>query len=753
MGDERDGGLMETRYRRFFETAADMLCIADLQGYLREVNESWRRVLGWSPDELCGRPYLDFVHPDDVAQTLAAAEALERGETVLRFTNRYRARGGGWRHLEWCSVVRGDDGLIYATVRDITEARRTAVHVAEIEAVSGVGSWELDLDTQGLYWSPRTFAIHDLEGPQPPPLDGALAFYPPEARAVLEPALARLTGEGEAYDLELPFVTATGRRRWVRTTAAVERRAGRIARLYGTFQDITEAKLAERRLANIIRGTNAGTWEWNVQTGETRFNERWAEMIGYTLADLAPTTIDTWMQFAHPDDLAESRRRLTAHFAGEAPHYECEARMRHRDGHWIWVLDLGRVATRTADGQPEWMSGTHIDITERKAQQAALEAAREAAEEASRAKSSFLANMSHEIRTPMNGVIGMAEALDAHLTDPEHRRMLGVIRESGTLLLGVINDILDLSKIEAGKMDLEIAPFDPGELCRKIGPVFSLRADQKGVGLSVERRGAPGLRLGDEHRLLQILHNLVGNAVKFTERGTVSVVVDDPADGPLTIIVADTGIGMTPEQTARVFDAFTQADDSTRRRFGGTGLGLSIVGKLVELMGGAITVDSVPAVGTTVRVVLPLPHAEDPAEPTPEAQADASRPLPRLRILSAEDNEINRMVLSAMLSQLGQTTTEACDGAEALAAFEREPFDLLLFDVSMPVMDGVEAIGHVRAREAALGLPRTPAIAVTAHAMAHQIEGFMQAGFDAHVSKPIELAQLDAALRRALVPA
>ncbi len=660
-------------------------------------------------------------------------------------------KSGGWRHLEWCSVVRFEDGLIYATVRDVTEERRRMLHLAEIEAVSGVGTWELDLDSETVFWSARTYAIHEVEPSVEPPLAEALSFYPPEGRALLEPALAALTEHGEPYDLELPFVTAKGRQRFVRATAGVERRGERVARAYGTFQDVTEARLAERRLADIIRGTNAGTWEWNVQTGETRFNERWAEIIGWTLEEISPTTIDTWMALAHPDDLAESEKRLAAHFSGAAPIYECEARMRHRDGRWVWVLDLGRVATRTPDGAPEWVSGTHIDITERKAQEAALVAARAAAEEASRAKSAFLANMSHEIRTPMNGVMGMAEALERKLTDPEHRRMLGVIRESGGLLLNVIDDILDLSKIEAGRMDLEAAPFDPCDLARKVETAFALKADQKGLSLAVTCACSDGRRrLGDAHRLMQILHNLVGNAIKFTERGGISVAIDDAAGAPLTLTVADSGIGMTPEQVARMFDAFTQADSTVTRRFGGSGLGLAIVSKLVDLMGGAVSAESAPGQGTTVRVTLPLEEiAPEPVEaaPAPAALAGA---LPSLTVLAAEDNEINRLVLSAMLAQLGQTATLTEDGAEALAAFEAGAFDLLLFDVSMPVMDGVEAIRRVRAFEAARGRARTPAVAVTANAMTHQVESFLAAGFDAHVAKPIDGARLEAAIRAAL---
>jgi PAS domain S-box-containing protein len=751
--DVRDGAqdpIGNSVYRQFFETAADMLCIADLAGCIRMVNPAWERALGWKAREICNRPYLDFVHPDDVEATIAAAAALERGETVLRFTNRYRTKAGAWRELEWSSVVRAAHGLVYCTVRDITGERRAAAHLEAVESVTKIGTWELETGTGKVFWSPRTFAIHGLPVGENPPVEEALAFFPEHSRAILEPALERLNATGEPYDLTLDFDTADGRRRIVRATAAAERRGDSIIRLYGTFQDVTDLKRTERRLADIIRGTNAGTWEWNVQTGDVIFNERWAEIVGQRLADVSPR-IETWMEWCHPEDFERSKTLLDAHFAGETDTYVCEARIRHRDGHWVWVLDLGRVATWTADGRPEIMSGTHLDISERKAQEQALIEAREEAEAANSAKSRFLANMSHEIRTPLNGVLGMAEVLARDLTDPAQKQKLGIIRESGTLLLGLINDILDLSKIEAGRIELERLPFAPADLARKIEAAYALKADSKGIDLSVTAGpGADIPRLGDAPRIMQILHNLLSNAVKFTEAGAVTVTLGGAPGEPLTITVSDTGIGMTPEQTARIFDEFTQADASTTRRYGGTGLGMSIARRLIDLMVGRIAIESVPGKGTRITVTLPLD-----ALPAAEARAivkapAALPPLPPLRVLAAEDNEINRIVLSAMLAQIGQTATFVENGAAAVAACAETPYDLLLIDIAMPGIDGVEALHRIRSLPPAAPARAAPAIAVTANALSHQVAAYLAAGFAGHVAKPIDGATLDAAMRLAL---
>jgi PAS domain S-box-containing protein len=747
--DEASGSVANSVYRQFFETSADMLCIADIEGRIRMVNPAWERVLGWTAREICSRPYLDFVHPDDVEATLAVAKGLARGETVLRFANRYRTKHGDWRELEWSSVFRAAHGLVYATVRDITGERRAAASAAALEAVAGVGTWEYDPGTETGYWSPTVFALHGLAPGTPPPLEEGLAFFPAAARAMLEAALERLTKTGEPYDMTLDFDTAEGRRRVVRVTGAAERRGSRTLRLFGTFQDVTDLKRTEHRLADIIRGTNAGTWEWHVQTGEVAFNERWAEIVGYRLADLAPR-IETWTALCHPDDLARSEARLKAHFVGETETYVCESRMRHRDGRWVWVLDLGRVASWTADGRPEVMSGTHIDITERKAQEEALMQARAVAEAANQAKSRFLANMSHEIRTPLNGVLGMAEVLDHALTDPAHRRMLAVIRDSGALLLDLINDILDLSKIEAERVELECRPFRPADLARKIQAANALKADSKGIGLTVTASShAEVPRLGDEARIMQILHNLLGNAVKFTQTGTVTVRLDATPGKPLVITVADTGIGMTPGEVAHVFEEFTQADASTTRRFGGTGLGLAIVRRLIDLMRGRIDIDSTPGQGTCITVSLPLEAVPDEQPAHGGPALDTLPPLPALRVLAAEDNEINRIVLAAMLDRLGLSAPFVEDGAAAVAACAETPFDLLLLDISMPVIDGVEALHRIRALSPEAPARMAPAIAVTANALKHQVEAYLGTGFAAHVAKPIEAARLEAAMRKA----
>ena len=378
-----------------------------------------------------------------------------------------------------------------------------------------------------------------------------------------------------------------------------------------------------------------------------------------------------------------------------------------------------------------------------------LEAARAKAEEMSRAKSIFLANMSHEIRTPLNGVLGMAEILQRHVSTPESKRMVATIRQSGETLLAVLNSILDMSKIEAGKMELETVPIVLSDILDHVEALHRVKAEEKGLDLQVYMSAGSELpRLGDPHRLIQILNNLLNNAIKFTEKGHVRVELSCLHGKPVTIDVNDTGVGMTEAQLSRVFESFEQADGSMTRRFGGTGLGLSIVRQLVVLMGGMITVQSRLGEGTEVRVVLPLP--ETSAGSIAAAEAEAAPDTMRLvgkRLLVADDNLTNRLVVSEMLAETGMKVTMVENGQEAVSTWlkaleEDQPFDLILLDITMPVLDGLGALAKIRSTETEKRCPPVAAIAVTANAMPDQVADYIMGGFDTHLAKPFKRREL-----------
>jgi len=371
--------------------------------------------------------------------------------------------------------------------------------------------------------------------------------------------------------------------------------------------------------------------------------------------------------------------------------------------------------------------------------------------QASAAKSAFLANISHEIRTPLNGILGLAQAISADQLAPEQAERMEVLKRSGMGLLAILNDLLDLAKIEAGRMTIEAAPFSPEEVLTASRNAIWATAEAKGLTVeTVIDPSARGIYQGDGTRLRQIVDNLVSNAVKFTQTGSVRVSLSRSVN-QLVLTVKDTGIGMTPEAASRIFSRFEQADSSTTRRFGGTGLGLSICAELVKAMKGEITVSSAVGKGSTFVVTLPLERLSDGhIEPLPKPEGQVLFNGPPLRVLAAEDHPVNQLVLKTLLAQLGINITLVGDGAQVLQRYQDGDWDIVLMDVQMPVMDGVAATQAIRAFERDQNRKPTPVLALTANNMAHQIEEYRKAGFSGHVPKPIDAMELIWSIRHQL---
>ncbi len=391
--------------------------------------------------------------------------------------------------------------------------------------------------------------------------------------------------------------------------------------------------------------------------------------------------------------------------------------------------------------------------------------ARIQAEHAAAAKSEFLAVMSHEIRTPLNGVMGMTQALASSKLEASQRKMLEVVQECGETLLTLLNDILDMSKIEAGKLELESIPFAPERLLRTARDLFDERASQKGLQIITKiEEGGHIWRIGDPARLRQVIFNLLSNAIKFTEFGTVTLELASNDQGEMVIRVKDTGIGIPEDRLPVLFSKFTQADSSHTRVYGGTGLGLSIAKAIIEAMSGRIQVDSVLGEWSCFTITLPLETTqhrfEHPTSPAPAPAAPIYRELAddheaeamseRVRILVAEDNPTNRFVIQTLLEGIGIEPIFTENGQEALEAWQQSSFDVILMDMQMPVMDGLTAMREIRTIEAKKLMPRIPIVALTANAMGHQIQEQVNAGADSHAAKPIQLPALIAAIEDAI---
>ncbi|WP_293319455.1 ATP-binding protein [Phenylobacterium sp.] len=511
---------------------------------------------------------------------------------------------------------------------------------------------------------------------------------------------------------------------------------------------LEDSARSERRLRAAMRIARIRVWELDHARREAFSEQQSRDLIDYDAA------MEKLWAPVHPEDLPDAVAAWDQHMSGGPPLHIVHRHVR-QDGGMHWVESVAE-AIRDEAGELIGAVGAVRNIDQEKRNELDLIEARQAAEAANEAKSLFLATVSHEIRTPLNGIYGMAQAMARDGLPDEQRQRLEVICRSSESLLAIVNDVLDLSKINAGKVELESIDFDPVELAHGVRATFAALAAAKALDLRVEATpSARGAFRGDPGRVRQVLSNLVSNALKFTTAGAVVIGLDHGPEG-LRLSVTDTGVGIAAERQPHIFDSFVQADSSTTRHFGGTGLGLSISRELVRLMAGELSVTSELGAGSTFLVTLPLARGSMAALTAP-ATASGSEPAleslgDSLRVLAAEDNQVNQLVLSTLLGQLGVEPSFVADGAQALEAWRREPWDLILMDAQMPVMDGVEATRLIRAEEAGSGRLRTPIIALTANALSHQVAEYVACGMDEVVAKPLEVSRLVEAMNTALAP-
>ncbi|MCW6508513.1 PAS domain S-box protein [Lichenifustis flavocetrariae] len=576
------------------------------------------------------------------------------------------------------------------------------------------------------------------------------------ARAVVLPAFFKT---GQCERIEYQMVGRDGALFDVLVSAIAERDgAGQTLRSLAVIEDVTARRRAERdlraseaRYRMLADSTNDVITQLDLKLDRRYVSPACRGMLGYEPDEMLRITLAAQI---HPDDELQARKTMELLIAGSLPGDRAmtTSRLRHKQGHWVW-LEAGMTLVRDPDtGAPLHLICSLRDISERRRVAQDLEQARLAAERAAWSKAEFLANMSHELRTPLTGILGIHDLMRSDPTlAPHHRRSLGLACEAGQSLMAIINDVLDFSKIEAGQLTIETVPFDLASLVEACRDFVNEDAQQKGLRLEARVTGGTAALLGDPIRLRQILLNLLTNAVKFTERG--SVIVEGryrPETARLRLSVSDTGIGIGPGQVASIFERFSQADGSITRRYGGTGLGLAICKRLAELMGGTIGVVSDLGRGSTFFVELPLSVSE--AAATRQVAPAEATSGPR-RVLLAEDNPLNQMIITDMLRQRGHTVTVVGDGQAAIAAMEGGVFDVVLMDVQMPVLDGFSATRAIRAAQAASGHVRTPIVGLTASAMHEDRERCRDAGMDVHVAKPIEWHRLFATIEELIYAA
>lgn len=619
-----------------------------------------------------------------------------------------------------------------------------------IEEMSGVGWWRVNKADNSSVWSKRVFEIHGLDPEQGPvAVAEGFDYYDASELNQVTRGIERGLKTGEGYSLRMHLTRPDKERRIVVSrSAAVKNAAGEYIGMFGVFRDITD----EEALLNKLRRNEARyrLLAENVSDVITRvkmdgsskyISPAIKSMLGWTLEEMSGQSTDYVYREDRPAVLAAIQKAVKTGKPTRLEH-----RAVHRDGRVIWV-ECTFKAVRDDAGQLDDVVVVIRDASQRKALEREVIEAKERAESAVQAKSEFLANMSHELRTPLTSVIGFSGLLQQSTSLPENERVyVDRIATASEVLLGVINDILDYSKLEAGELEFEVEPFDVRRMFGKAADLVESQCEERGLGLSFEVDPAVPQKLaGAASRLRQVTLNLLGNAVKFTPEGRVGLRIGGsptPDGWNLRVEVSDTGIGIAPEKRDMIFRRFQQADSSTTRVYGGTGLGLAISRHLVERQGGRIGVDSEQGRGSVFWFEIPMPVVAVGHEDT---QQEAVSSALVGRVLVADDAAPNRELMGAILSQFGVEVVTVADGAEAVEAVKRNTYDLVLMDMHMPVMDGLSATQAIRAWETERGL-RTPVLALTANVLVEQVEKCLQAGMDGHLAKPVQVPELAEAL-------
>ncbi|OQP50324.1 hypothetical protein A4H97_00305 [Niastella yeongjuensis] len=508
-----------------------------------------------------------------------------------------------------------------------------------------------------------------------------------------------------------------------------------------TYNDITERKRSEIKLKrqeekyrSIIANMNLGLIEVDLDQNIRYVNQSFCLMCGYEEHELIGQNASDLFVKDENKQMVANKNSIRQHGLSDA--YEMNVNTKHSDAHW-WLVSGAPLYN---DKQQHIGSiGIHLDITVQKMLQRQLEEAKQIAEKSVHAKDLFLANMSHEIRTPMNAILGMSKQLQKTTLNQQQQSFLEIIGTAAENLLVIINDILDFSKLEAGKVTLEEIGFNMHDLATNTSRVLKLKAEEKGLIFEVSvEAGVANVLKGDPYRINQVLMNLLSNSIKFTKRGRVVLNCllnnDQPQSQELQIVISDTGKGMDEAYLKNLFNKFSQEDESIARSYGGTGLGMSIVKQLVELMNGTIEVQSKKGEGTIVTIQLSFSKGTENDLPKKDNSHVEAHILADKKILLVEDNEMNRVVAETILNQYGATISEAVNGLEALEILRQHPFDIVLMDIQMPVMDGLEATQHIR-RELTSNIP---IIALTANAVKGEMEKCIQAGMNDYLSKPFE---------------
>ena len=750
----------KARYRRIVENSADGIFLADLNGNIVDVNSASVRMLGYTRTELLDMNVanIDLNVPSSGFTQLWEVSPDEQPQTIYTV---HKCKDGTLRDVEVraCRFMESDNVLVLGLVRDVTERKKTDEalrksqnQLATAVKIAKLGHWELDIEEGKFTFSDSFYSIfrtsaEEMGGYVMSIEDYTNRFiYPTDRFMVAEEVEKAITTNDPAYKcyLEHRFVTVDGQTGYLAVNFHIIKDSiGKTVKTYGVNQDITNRVLAEEALREsemrfkALHNASFGGIAVHDKGIILECNLGLSEMFGYSQDELIG--MNGLLLIAEKSRDRAMSRILSEY---EKPYEEYGLR---KNGEEFPL----RLEARGIPYKGKMVRAVELrDITEERNAAQALLAAKEAAEAATRAKSEFLANMSHEVRTPLNGVLGMLQLLQTTEQTDEQKEYVVRAIKSTSRLTRLLADILDISRIEAGKIQIIEEEFSLSTLKESIHDLLMLAAKEKRIEFefTIDPMTPPRL-IGDETRVRQILFNLAGNAIKFTEQGSVRIhaalLPSKDSQAQMLFTVSDTGIGISDEQLKDIFEPFFQAEESYTRKYQGAGLGLSIVRKLVKLQGGEIAIDNTPGEGTLIYLALPfklpLAHAGQVGALRQPLLSSKEKPF---RILFADDDEISLMSGKKMLEKSGYDVLTAQDGQEALERLSEHDFDLILMDIQMPIMDGVEAVKSIR-KQSQFGAKRDiPIIAMTAYAMVGDKEKFLAAGMDGYISKPVDMDEL-----------
>ncbi|WP_292779018.1 PAS domain S-box protein [Methylophilus sp. UBA6697] len=754
----------ETRLSTILDTAVDGIVTINTTGEMIACNDAVEKLFGWTKAEMKGKNISLLMPEPDSSNHLyylknyqATGQAKIMGEG--RDLDAMRKDGSTFPiRLAIGEVKLANETLYVGFITDLSLRKAIEESVRQKDQqiqsmmnnipgvtfrVSLADDWSIQLISDAVLqmtgWPAQDF------------LSGQLRFSPlmhPDDIARVRPIAAKAIAKLESFEVEFRITDRNGSEKWVSAFASpLLNKDGIPYAMDGVLLDITESKQKNAEFEGIVNAINYSTSvaEFTIDGFVISANQNFLDLLGYQADDIEGRHHSIFC----PPDFALTdtyKKKWSSLRQGEFVHGEF---LRYgKAGKTVWI-NASYSPIRDVDGKVIKVLMFMMDISERKQMEQEMRQAKETAEQAANAKSTFLANMSHEIRTPMNSIIGFSELLLDTAMQPEQRNYLSTISQSAKSLLHLLNDILDSAKLEKGMLELEMLDFSMREMVDSLISSLWLQARKKQLDLRLNL--APetaGYYIGAEHRIRQVLTNLLGNAIKFTEKGHVELNVHLTPQGEVQFDIIDTGIGIDANRLDVIFEPFTQADASMSRRFGGTGLGTTISKQLVELMGGRITASSKIGNGSCFSVILPLTEGRAPEN---SVQNNAlALTLPALKILAADDIEQNRRLLNIVLEKQGHQLTLASNGQEVVDAWQTQPYDVILMDVQMPVMDGLSASMHIRALEQQSGRARTPIIALTASVLDQDRVAAAEAGMDGFASKPIELPLLLAEIQRVL---